>query len=48
MTIETSITLPAVHPFPGIDVASTLAQHVERCGSDPFLVWEHGDGEPVT
>jgi len=48
MTIETSITLPAVHPFTGMDVASALAQRVERSGADPFLVWEHGDGEPTT
>ncbi len=48
MTIRTSITLPAVHPFTGMDVASALAERVERGGADPFLVWEHGDGEPVT
>jgi len=48
MSITTNITLPSVHPFTGMDVASALAQRAERNGSDRFLVWEHGDGEPVT
>jgi len=48
MSISTNITLPAVHPFTGMDVASALERRAERNGSDRFLVWEHGNGEPVT
>jgi crotonobetaine/carnitine-CoA ligase len=40
--ITTSVSLPAVHPFTGMDIASALAQRVERFGDEPFLVWEPG------
>ena len=48
MVIEASIALPAVHPFTGTDVARALAQRADRFGSEPFLVWEPGEGAPVT
>jgi crotonobetaine/carnitine-CoA ligase len=45
--IRTSVQLPPVHPFTGMDVASALAQRVSRFGDDPFLIWESTPGEPL-
>jgi len=42
MPITTSVSLPAVHPFTGMDVASALAQRAERFADHRFLVWESG------
>lgn len=48
MSIETSITLPAVHPFTGMDVASALAQRADRFADTRFLVWESGTADART
>lgn len=42
VTITTSVALPDVHPFAGMDVWSAFATRAGRCGDQPFLVWEPG------
>jgi carnitine-CoA ligase len=44
MTITSSVVLPPLHPFTGMDVPSALAARAERFGDRPFLVWEPGVG----
>ncbi|MFN8028463.1 MAG: AMP-binding protein [Acidimicrobiia bacterium] len=48
MPITPSVTLPAVHPFTGMDVASALAQRATRFPDKPFLVWESGRSDART
>lgn len=40
MAITTAITLPAVHPFVGSDIARALAERAERFAERTFVVWE--------
>ena len=40
MTISTSVLLPPVHPFVGMDLASALADRARRFAERPFLIWE--------
>src|SRR5262245_30676558 len=44
MAIHSSVRLPAVHPFSGMDVAGGLAERAARFGARTFLVWEPGSG----
>jgi carnitine-CoA ligase len=46
--ITTDVTLPAVHPFTGMDVNTALAERAARIGDDTFLIWESGQGEPAS
>lgn len=45
MGITTSVTLPAVHAFSGMDVNTVLADRVAHFGDCRFLVWESGRGD---
>ncbi len=46
MGISTDVTLPAVHPFTGMDVKTALAERASRIGDHTFLIWEPGRGAP--
>jgi crotonobetaine/carnitine-CoA ligase len=46
--ITTSVRLPAVHPFAGMDVSTALADRARRFGGSRFLVWEPARGESRT
>jgi crotonobetaine/carnitine-CoA ligase len=40
--ISSPVTLPTVHPFVGMNVASLLDQRAASCGDTAFLTWEPG------
>ena len=48
MTIRTTIQLPFVHPFTGMDVASALEQRAIAFADRTFMVWEPPVGERMT
>ena len=48
MTIRTSVSLPVVHPFVGIDLRTALAERASYWGDSTFLVWEPPEGERST
>jgi len=46
--ITTGVTLPAIHPFNGMDVDTALVERVTRFGDRTFLVWEPGDADATS
>jgi crotonobetaine/carnitine-CoA ligase len=46
--ITSSVQLPSVHPFSGMDVAAALAERTARIGDETFLIWESGHGDAVS
>src|ERR1700755_2094003 len=48
MGIQTSVVLPAVHPFTGMDMASALAERADRFPDETLLIWETANEPAMT